>query len=204
MPGQSWRQSWRQGFWLARASVVKSREPSKFWQPGADVVLHMPQTPGAPRLQAFRRLAGDMVEGRDSEAGPQPPNLVPRQWSLLPPVVIDSTPFGEALDAHVSSRLFDLLMLRGDAGAEHGCKHPGKIGTNCSNRYAFTVSRRQRIWHGVAGCGHGPLGSQSDGHRDVPERLPTQQSRPARLVPDSGAACRRLPHRLGRGEAAAH
>jgi hypothetical protein len=36
-----------------------------------------------------------MVEGRDSEAGPQPPNLVPRQWSLLPPVVIDSTPFGE-------------------------------------------------------------------------------------------------------------
>ena len=38
-----------------------------------------------------------MVEGRDSETGPQPPNLVPRQWSLLPPVVIDSTPFGELL-----------------------------------------------------------------------------------------------------------
>ena len=54
------------------------------------------------QLQAFRRLAGDMVEGRDSETGPQPPNLVPRQWSLLPPVVIDSTPFGEQSSHHVS------------------------------------------------------------------------------------------------------
>lgn len=46
-------------------------------------------------LQAFRKLAGEMVEGRPSEPGPPPPNLVAKQWSLLPPVVIDSTPFGE-------------------------------------------------------------------------------------------------------------
>jgi hypothetical protein len=77
-------------------------------------------------LQAFRRLAGDMVDGRDSEAGPQPPNLVPRQWSLLPPVVIDSTPFGEALAQPGGQPAADLLMLRGEAGAEHGCKHLGK------------------------------------------------------------------------------
>lgn len=36
-----------------------------------------------------------MVEGHASDPGPAPPNLVPKQWSLLPPVVIDSTPFGE-------------------------------------------------------------------------------------------------------------
>ena len=47
-------------------------------------------------LQEFRRLAGAMVEGKASAPGPRPPNLVSRQWSLLPPVIIDSTPFGKS------------------------------------------------------------------------------------------------------------
>lgn len=45
-------------------------------------------------IQEFRRLAADMAAGRTSDAGPAPPDLVPRQWSLLPPVVIDSVPSG--------------------------------------------------------------------------------------------------------------
>mmetsp|Transcript_14122 Transcript_14122/g.42621 ORF Transcript_14122/g.42621 Transcript_14122/m.42621 type:complete len:771 (+) Transcript_14122:129-2441(+) len=47
-------------------------------------------------IQEFRKLAEAMVDGRTTPPGPLPPNLVPKQWSLLPPVVIDSTPFGGA------------------------------------------------------------------------------------------------------------
>lgn len=47
-------------------------------------------------IQEFRKLAHALVEDEVTHPGPQPPYLVPKQWSLLPPVVIDSTPFGGA------------------------------------------------------------------------------------------------------------
>ena len=52
-----------------------------------------PHTLGA-YMQEFRRLVADMAAGRPSAPGPQPPDLLDRQWSLLPPVVIDAVPSG--------------------------------------------------------------------------------------------------------------
>ena len=40
------------------------------------------------------RLAGDMVAGRETPPGPPPPDLLPRQWSFLGPVVLDTVPHG--------------------------------------------------------------------------------------------------------------
>ena len=45
-------------------------------------------------VQEFLRLADDMMEGRPTESGPTPPNMIQNQWSFLPPVVIDTAPFG--------------------------------------------------------------------------------------------------------------
>lgn len=47
-----------------------------------------------PRVQEFLRLAGDMVAGRETPPGPPPPDLLPRQWSFLGPVVLDTVPHG--------------------------------------------------------------------------------------------------------------
>lgn len=46
-------------------------------------------------LQEFLRLADDMMGGRPTESGPTPPNMIKNQWSFLPPVVIDTAPFGK-------------------------------------------------------------------------------------------------------------
>ena len=35
-----------------------------------------------------------MMQGKATDAGPMPPNLIPEQWSFLPPVVLDTVPFG--------------------------------------------------------------------------------------------------------------
>ena len=45
-------------------------------------------------MQEFLRLAGDMVTGRETPPGPPPPDLLPRQWSFLGPVVLDTVPHG--------------------------------------------------------------------------------------------------------------
>lgn len=39
-------------------------------------------------------MADAMVAGEQTPPGPQPPYMVSKQWSLLPPVIIDSAPFG--------------------------------------------------------------------------------------------------------------
>ncbi|XP_078579900.1 neutral ceramidase B-like isoform X2 [Branchiostoma floridae x Branchiostoma japonicum] len=52
--------------------------------------------------QLFSQLAEDMVMEESIEVGPSPPNLLSRQLSFLPPVVMDTTPlfrhFGEVID----------------------------------------------------------------------------------------------------------
>ncbi len=50
---------------------------------------------GVCRMQEFSRLADDMMQGRPTESGPTPPNMIKNQWSFLPPVIIDTAPIGE-------------------------------------------------------------------------------------------------------------
>ncbi len=49
---------------------------------------------GGPRAQEFLRLADDLVAGQPTPPGPPPPDLLPRQWSFLGPVVLDTVPHG--------------------------------------------------------------------------------------------------------------
>ncbi|XP_022150923.1 neutral ceramidase 2-like [Momordica charantia] len=45
-------------------------------------------------IQEFKKLAQSLIDGRPVEPGPQPPDLLSRQISLLPPVIMDATPLG--------------------------------------------------------------------------------------------------------------
>ena len=45
-------------------------------------------------IQEFKKLAKALISGQPEEPGPQPPDLLSKQISLLPPVVVDGTPFG--------------------------------------------------------------------------------------------------------------
>lgn len=80
----------------ARAIKPASYTPAQVQRYEGASTIFGPHTLDA-YIQEFRRLAADMAAGRPSEAGPPPPDLVPRQWSLLPPVVIDSVPSGARL-----------------------------------------------------------------------------------------------------------
>lgn len=55
--------------------------------------LYGPHTLSA-YIQEFTKLATAIVAGKPVEGGPQPPNLLNNQLSLLPGVVVDSTPLG--------------------------------------------------------------------------------------------------------------
>ncbi|XVF46656.1 hypothetical protein PTKIN_Ptkin03bG0045200 [Pterospermum kingtungense] len=45
-------------------------------------------------IQEFQKLASALLKGQPVEAGPQPPDLLNKQISLLTPVTVDSTPAG--------------------------------------------------------------------------------------------------------------
>ena len=45
-------------------------------------------------IQVFQKLATALITGKPVEPGPQPPDLLDKQISLLTPVVMDATPFG--------------------------------------------------------------------------------------------------------------
>ncbi|KAK9785596.1 hypothetical protein WJX73_002285 [Symbiochloris irregularis] len=53
-------------------------------------------------VQEFMKLTQAMTEGKATEPGPSPPDLGPKQWSFLPPVVIDSTPSGKGFGSVVA------------------------------------------------------------------------------------------------------
>lgn len=55
--------------------------------------LYGPHTLSA-YIQEFKKLAKALINGEPVEPGPQPPNLLNKQISLLPPVLVDGTPFG--------------------------------------------------------------------------------------------------------------
>ncbi|XP_047973186.1 neutral ceramidase 2-like [Salvia hispanica] len=56
--------------------------------------LYGPHTLSA-YIQVFQKLATSLVTGKPVEPGPQPPDLLDKQISLLPPVVVDATPIGK-------------------------------------------------------------------------------------------------------------
>ncbi|KAK4412383.1 Neutral ceramidase 1 [Sesamum alatum] len=45
-------------------------------------------------IQEFKKLAAALISGQSVESGPQPPDLLNKQISLLAPVVMDATPLG--------------------------------------------------------------------------------------------------------------
>ncbi|XP_030480418.1 neutral ceramidase 2 [Cannabis sativa] len=45
-------------------------------------------------IEEFKKLASALIGGQTTEPGPQPPNLLEKQISLLPPVIVDMTPAG--------------------------------------------------------------------------------------------------------------
>eukprot|EP00887_Chlorella_sp_A99_P008094 scaffold12.g8094.t1 len=47
-------------------------------------------------IQEFTRLAAAMAAHAPTDPGPPPPNELPKQWSLVPPVVADGTPWGKS------------------------------------------------------------------------------------------------------------
>nr|KYP76212.1 Neutral ceramidase [Cajanus cajan] len=55
--------------------------------------LYGPHTLSA-YIQEFKKLAESLINGEPVEPGPQPPDLLEKQISLLPPVVVDGTPLG--------------------------------------------------------------------------------------------------------------
>ncbi|XP_028771447.1 neutral ceramidase 1 [Neltuma alba] len=55
--------------------------------------LYGPHTLSA-YIQEFQKLANALIRGQPVEPGPQPPDLLSKQISLLPPVVVDATPLG--------------------------------------------------------------------------------------------------------------
>lgn len=55
--------------------------------------LYGPHTLSA-YIQEFKKLAIAMVNGEVVDAGPSPPDLLDKQISLLPPVIVDMTPLG--------------------------------------------------------------------------------------------------------------
>ncbi|KAJ0259604.1 Neutral ceramidase 2 [Hirschfeldia incana] len=55
--------------------------------------LYGPHTLAA-YIQEFKKLATALVNGQTLPSGPQPPDLLDKQISLLAPVVVDSTPLG--------------------------------------------------------------------------------------------------------------
>ncbi|CAN0926400.1 Neutral ceramidase 2 [Linum grandiflorum] len=57
--------------------------------------LYGPHTLSA-YIQEFKKLATAMVRGQPVESGPQPPDLLDKQISLLAPVVVDSAPLGKS------------------------------------------------------------------------------------------------------------
>lgn len=55
--------------------------------------LYGPHTLSA-YIQEFKKLARALISGQTSEPGPQPPDLLDKQISLLAPVIVDATPIG--------------------------------------------------------------------------------------------------------------
>ncbi|KAA0031781.1 neutral ceramidase-like isoform X2 [Cucumis melo var. makuwa] len=80
--------------WLTQREEVfgyRKNPATNEWE-GAST-LYGPHTLEA-YIQEFKKLAQSLIDGRPIVPGPQPPDLLDRQISLLPPVILDMTPPG--------------------------------------------------------------------------------------------------------------
>ncbi|KAL3569674.1 hypothetical protein D5086_029564 [Populus alba] len=75
--------------------------------------LYGPHTLSA-YIQEFRKLAAALISGRPVEPGPQPPDLLDKQISLLTPVVLDSTLSGAKFGDVKSDVPLNSTFKRGD------------------------------------------------------------------------------------------
>lgn len=75
--------------------------------------LYGPHTLSA-YVQEFRKLAAALISGRPVEPGPQPPDLLDKQISLLTPVVLDSTLSGAKFGDVKSDVPLNSTFKRGD------------------------------------------------------------------------------------------
>lgn len=75
--------------------------------------LYGPHTLSA-YIQEFKKLAQSLIDGRPVEPGPQPPDLLARQISLLTPVIMDATPPGVSFGDVKSDVPLNSTFKRGD------------------------------------------------------------------------------------------
>lgn len=65
-------------------------------------------------IQEFEKLAAALLSGQKVESGPQPPDLLSKQISLLTPVVMDATPIGVSFGDVSSDVAKNSTFKRGD------------------------------------------------------------------------------------------
>ncbi|KAL1307247.1 hypothetical protein HN51_049220 [Arachis hypogaea] len=65
-------------------------------------------------IQEFTKLANALISGQPVEPGPQPPDLLDKQISLLTPVVVDTTPLGSNFGDVISDVPKNATFKRGD------------------------------------------------------------------------------------------
>lgn len=75
--------------------------------------LYGPHTLSA-YIQQFKTLASALITGQTVQAGPQPPDLLDKQISLLPPVVMDATPLGSKFGDLITDVPQSSTFNRGD------------------------------------------------------------------------------------------
>lgn len=75
--------------------------------------LYGPHTLNA-YIQEFKKLASSLINDRPVGRGPQPPDLLDKQISLLTPVVMDSTPLGASFGDCKTDIPQDSIFKRGD------------------------------------------------------------------------------------------
>ncbi|KAK4340607.1 hypothetical protein RND71_039108 [Anisodus tanguticus] len=75
--------------------------------------LYGPHTLSA-YIQQFKMLASAVITGKTLQAGPQPPDMLEKQISLLPPVIMDATPLGSKFGDLINDVPQSCTFKRGD------------------------------------------------------------------------------------------
>lgn len=169
-----------------------------FEMSGTPLHILNPWTPPPPR-QEFKRLAQAMVRGEATEEGPPPPDQLSKQWSLVPPVIVDGVPSGGRFclcyAVHTLKAFHGTDWLYGSVVcAMHIPPHQAArqlpppssascVGGDCgvgdgaklSNKFsAVAPVCRQEIWGRRRRCGPRGVCGGGDGAGGVPCRLPTE------------------------------
>lgn len=112
-------------------------------------------------IQEFRSLADCMIHGTKCSKGPAPPDMLADQWSLVPGVVVDATPFGKKF-GDVSEDLQQKQYAVGDIVAiefHAACPRNNfrmeqtyvQIERKMPNKNAWFIHTLQRLWSYIKG-----------------------------------------------------